>query len=111
MTVDMRIEQGRPSVIELSHLTLVNSTKTGYQCDARFASGEPTNTWKFDADRTEISITGETPEENSRLVIEHGTRGYRLETKALSTADCGVRAQWPESVFVPERGGRCQTKY
>lgn len=111
MTVDMRIEQGRPSMIELSHLTLVYGTKTGYQCDARFVSTEPTNTWQFTGNKTAISSTGETPEESSRLVIERWARGYRLETRNLSTAECGVRAQWPESVFIPERGGRCRTRY
>ena len=111
MTVNMRIEQGRPSMIELSHLTLVYGTKTGYQCDARFVSNEPTNTWLFNGSKTEISSASETPEESAHLVIEHGARGYRLETGNLSTSGCGVRAQWPESVFIPERGGRCRTRY
>jgi hypothetical protein len=111
MTVDMRIEHGRLSMIELSHLTLVYGTKTGYQCEARFVSNEPTNTWRFNGSKTEISSAGETPEESTHLLIEHGARAYRLKTKNLSTAECGARAQWPESVVVPESGGRCRTKY
>lgn len=111
MSVNMDVKQGKLRSIELNHLTLVYSTKTGYQCDARFTDGEPSNSWQIGGNRTEINSAGETSEESSRLVVERTSRGYRLDTRALSTADCGVRGQWPASVFVPAAGGRCRTKY
>lgn len=111
MSVNMDVKQGKLRAIELSHLTLVYSTKTGYQCDARLTDGEPSNNWQISGDRTEINSAGDAPEESSRLVVERTARGYRLDTRRLSTADCGVRGQWPASVFVPAAGGRCRTKY
>jgi len=111
MSVSMQIREARLNSIELSHLTLVNSTKTGYQCDAHFDIADPSNAWRFSDEKTEIILAGESPEESSRLVVSGRSHGYLIDTMALSTAECGVRAQWPLRVFVPAKGGRCRTSY
>jgi len=67
--------------------------------------------WQYDGDRTSITAISEEFSEPASLWITKSSRGYEIDTHALTSQYCGARAQWPQKITVRTKGKKCATKY